>query len=136
MKIEHLAVYVSDLEAVREFFVTYFGARTNDLYHNPVTNFRSYFLSFDDAQGENSTPSNARLELMQRPDVTETTNGGDRLGYHHMAISVGSKEAVDKLTQRLHTDGYEVLSGPRTTGDGYYESSVRVIEDILIEITI
>ncbi|MDO5098632.1 MAG: VOC family protein [Corynebacterium sp.] len=136
MKIEHLAVYVADLEAVREFFVTYFGATANDLYHNPVTNFRSYFLSFDDAQTEGDPCRGARLELMQRPDVAEGVSDGDRLGYHHIAISVGSTEAVDELSRRLHDDGYPVISGPRTTGDGYYESCVQGIENILIEITI
>lgn len=127
MKIEHIALYVNDLEGARDFFVTYFGAKPNEGYHNPKTDFRSYFLSFDDG---------SRLEIMTKPDLTDSGDFLNRFGYVHIAFSVGSKEAVDSLTARLKADGYPVLSGPRTTGDGYYESCILGFEGNQIEITI
>ncbi|MDO5747455.1 MAG: VOC family protein, partial [Actinomycetaceae bacterium] len=116
-----------DLEAARTFFTTYFDATSNDMYHNPTTDFRSYFLTFD---------SGARLELMNRPGMEDSEKPLARTGYAHIAISVGSKEAVDNVTARLKADGYEVISGPRTTGDGYYESCIFAIENNQVEITI
>ncbi len=127
MKIEHIAVYVQDLEKTRDFFVKYFAAKSNAMYHNPNTDFKSYFLSFDDG---------ARLEIMQKPGVEAQTENQMRTGFIHMAISVGSKEQVDTLTETLKQDGYTVTSGPRTTGDGYYESCVVAVEGNLIEITV
>ncbi len=127
MKIEHIAMYVQDLEKTKEFFVKYFAAKSNAMYHNPNTDFKSYFLSFDDG---------ARLEIMQKPGVEAQTENQMRTGFIHMAISVGSKEQVDKLTETLKQDGYMVTSGPRTTGDGYYESCVVAVEGNLIEITV
>ena len=127
MKIEHIALYVNDLEKARDFFVTYFGAVSNEEYHNPNTDFRSYFLTFDDG---------ARLEIMTKPELTDSGDFLNRFGYAHVAFSIGSKEAVDSLTERLKQDGYPVISGPRTTGDGYYESCVVGFEGNLIEITV
>lgn len=127
MKIEHIAMYVDDLEKARDFFVRYFGAESNSGYHNVNTDFRSYFLKFDDG---------ARLEIMNKPGITGGGKGPDESGYIHIAFSVGSREKVDELTATLKRDGYEVLSGPRTTGDGYYESCVRGIEGNLVEITV
>lgn len=127
MKIEHVAMYVNDLEAAKDFFVKYFGGRANELYHNKKTDFRSYFISFEDG---------ARLEIMNKPQMEEVGKGISRTGYIHLAFSVGSKENVDELTEILKNDGYEVLSGPRTTGDGYYESCILGIEGNQIEITV
>lgn len=127
MKIEHAAMYVTDLEGAKAFFETYLEAHSGDLYHNQKTGFRSYFLSFDDG---------ARLEIMNHPEMQDEEKGLRRTGLIHLAFSTGSKEAVDSLTARLKNDGYEVLSGPRTTGDGYYESCIAVIEGNQIEITV
>lgn len=127
MKIEHIALYVNDLEKARDFFVTYFGAEPNEGYHNPNTDFRSYFLRFQD---------DARLEIMTKPDLTDSGDFLNRFGYAHIAFSVGSRDAVDALTARLKKDGYPVISGPRTTGDGYYESCILGFEGNLIEITV
>lgn len=127
MRIEHAALYVNDLEGARDFFVRFFGATSNDGYHNPRTNFRSYFLSFDDG---------ARLEVMTRPDMTDAEKDAARTGWAHLAFSVGSEDEVDRLTAELAAAGYEVLSGPRTTGDGYYESCVLGPEDNQVEITV
>ena len=127
MKIEHIALYVNDLEKARDFFVTYFDAVSNQGYHNVRTDFRSYFLTFGDG---------ARLEIMTKPDLTDSGDLLGRYGYAHLAFSVGSKEAVDTLTRRLKADGYVVLSGPRTTGDGYYESCIIGYEGNIIEVTV
>lgn len=127
MQIEHIALYVNDLEEARRFFITYLGAKSNEGYHNPRTGFRSYFLSFD---------GGARLELMNKPEMPDFPKELTRTGYAHLAFSVGSKEAVDALTATLKADGYAVVSGPRTTGDGYYESCIVVIEGNQIELTI
>ena len=112
MKIEHIALYVNDLEGARDFFARYFGGQPGGLYHNKTTGFRSYFLTFADG---------ARLELMTRPGLADPA---------------GSREAVDALTARLAADGWPAVSGPRVTGDGYYESCVAGFEGNLIEITV
>ncbi len=127
MKIDHIAMYVNDLEGAKEFFVNYLHGVPNEGYHNRKTDFRSYFLTFEDG---------ARLELMSRPGMEDGPKSMQRTGYIHIAFSVGSKERVDQLTARLKADGYEVVSGPRTTGDGYYESCVIGLEGNQIEITV
>ena len=127
MKIEHIAMYVNDLEAARDFFAEYLGGKSNDGYHNKTTDFRSYFICFD---------GGTRLEIMTKPNLKDQAKPLNRTGYAHIAFSVGSKEKVDELTERLKADGFEVVSGPRTTGDGYYESCVVAIEGNQIEITV
>ena len=127
MRIEHIAMYVNDLEKTKEFFVKYFNAISNEGYHNKTTDFRSYFLSFDDG---------ARLEIMNKPQMMDDEKGINRTGFVHIAFSLGSKDAVDALTEKMRNDGYNVISGPRTTGDGYYESSIIGIEGNQIEITV
>lgn len=127
MHIEHIAMYVNDLEKTTDFFVKYFNAKSNEGYHNKKTDFRSYFLSFDDG---------ARLEIMNKPNMDDSPKALTRTGYVHIAFSLGSKAAVDDLTAKMKTDGYEVISGPRTTGDGYYESCIVGIEGNQIEITV
>lgn len=127
MKVEHIAMYVTDLEAVKEFFVKYFGAKANNGYHNLKTDFRSYFLSFDEG---------ARLELMNKPQMIDSVKDINRTGYVHIAFSLGSVEKVDQLTTKLQSDGYEVISAPRTTGDGYYESCIIDLEGNQIELTV
>lgn len=125
MKIEHVALYVNDLEKAKVFFMKYFNAKPNDGYHNPTKKFRSYFLTFD---GE------ARLEIMNKADMVDAEKILTRTGFAHISFSVGSKEKVDELTARLKSDGFEVISGPRTTGDGYYESCIIDLEGNQIEI--
>lgn len=127
MKIEHIAMYVNDLIKTKEFFEKYFNAKSNDGYHNKNTDFKSYFLTFDDG---------ARLEIMNRPKMNDTEKTLTQTGFIHIAFSVGSKEKVDELTTKLKMDGYNIISGPRITGDGYYESCIVGIEDNQIEITV
>ena len=125
MKLDHLAMYVKDLEAAKAFFVQYFGASSNEMYHNPKTGLRTYFLSFGDG---------SRLEIMSRPDVVDNGINHFQTGYIHLAFSVGGKKEVDELTNTLRADGFTVVSGPRVTGDGYYESCIEGFEGNLIEI--
>ena len=127
MRIEHIAMYVNDLEKARDFFIKYFQAVSNEGYHNKTTDFRSYFLTFDDG---------ARLEIMNKPGMADEEKALARTGYIHIAFSLGSKDAVDQLTAQMKADGFEVVSGPRTTGDGYYESCIVGIEGNQIEITV
>ena len=126
MRIEHIAMYVNDLETTKEFFVKFFNASSNTKYYNPKTGLETYFLSFEDG---------ARLEIMKRPNMVSSKKTLTRTGYIHLAFSVGSKEKVDLLTSQLEQAGYEIISGPRTTGDGYYESCVLGPEGNQIEIT-
>ena len=129
MKIEHIAIWGRDLERMKAFYETYFEGKSNELYHNPKKQFSSYFISF--SQG-------CRLELMHSPAFLPILSEMDKetIGLAHFAISVGTKERVDKLTAKLKVDGYAVVGLPRTTGDGYYESVVLDPENNRIEITI
>lgn len=118
MKIEHVAMYVNNLEIAREFFVKYFGAFANTGYHNKKTDFKSYFLTFDDG---------SRLEIMNKPAMEDAEKTLSRTGFIHIAFSVGSKEKVDELTAQMKADGYSVVSEPRTTGDGYYATIKMIV---------
>lgn len=126
MKINHIAIYVCDLEKSRLFYETYFGGRANTRYHNPKTGLQTYFLSFEDG---------ARLELMSRPGCSDSDRNEFSLGLTHLAFSTGSREAVDALTARLAAAGCTVAGQPRMTGDGYYESVVLDPDGNRIEIT-
>ena len=127
MRIDHAALFCRDLEQMRQFFIDYFDALSNEQYHNPRTGLRTYILSF--------TEGSTRLELMQRSDVQDSDPSQPSIGYVHLSFAVGSKKGVDLLTRRLATDGYTVTSGPRTTGDGYSESCILGPEGIQIEVT-
>lgn len=129
MKIEHIAIWVDNIELMREFYLTYFAVASSEKYYNPNKNYTSYFLSF----GEDKT----RIELMLRPDIAEIIGKrGFTEGFAHLAIFVESKTAVNELTERLRADNYTIESEPRTTGDGYYESVVLDPEGNRIEITV
>ena len=126
MRIEHLAMYVNDLEREKKFFETYFDATAGEKYVHDEIGFSSYFLNFRDG---------ARLELMHNTEMDDPEKSRKRTGFIHIAFAVGGKDTVDELTAKLKNDGYEVISGPRTTGDGYYESCVLDPEGNQIEIT-
>jgi lactoylglutathione lyase len=127
MRIEHVALWTRDFEGLRAFYERYLGATAGGRYHNPNKQFQSRFLSFE---------SGARIELMHSPQVEESGTAAARFGYAHLAIALGSQQAVDELTARLRADGYPVLDGPRRTGDGYYESVVLDPEGNRIELTV
>ncbi|HHQ8913923.1 TPA: VOC family protein [Bacillus cereus] len=126
MKIEHVAIWVNDLEGMRDFYKQYFNGEENSLYDNPKKQFKSYFITFE---------GGTRLELMKQVGLDDALQT-QTIGYAHIAFSVGSEEKVNELTNTLKEAGYPVLNGPRTTGDGYYESVVSDPEGNQIEITI
>lgn len=129
MKIEHIAIWTKDLERLKKFYEKYFKASSNELYTNQKKKFNSYFLTFD---------SGIRLEIMQRPDIesAKKSPGKEYYGYAHLAISAGSEEKVNELTEILRNDGFPILDGPRRTGDGYYESVISDPDGNRIEITV
>jgi lactoylglutathione lyase len=125
IRLEHVAVWVRDIDLVASFYARYFDARIGERYRNPRKDFESRFLSFD---------GGARLELMSRGDIT-TREPGHRLGFAHVALAVGGEAAVDALAARLAAEGITLLDGPRRTGDGYYECVVRDPEGNCVEVS-
>jgi lactoylglutathione lyase len=126
MRIEHLAIWVQDLEKMKSFYSRYFGATAGPKYFSEKKNFESYFLHLKEG---------CRIELMRIPHVNEFAKK-EMLGLAHIAIAVGTKELVDSLTLKIKSDGFKAIGEPRTTGDGYYESVVLDPEGNRIEITI
>lgn len=126
MKIEHLAIWVDDIEVMKKFYMHYFNMSSNNKYVNPIRKFSSYFLSF----GNSST----RIELMHIPNMDAPQSRGNLKGLAHIAISVGCKDAVNELTEKFRADGYIIASEPRTSGDGYYESAILDPEGNYVEI--
>lgn len=128
MRIEHIAIWADDIELLRNFYMKYFNLKSGDKYVNSTKGFTSYFLSF----GEDKT----RIELMHIPDMENPASRGNLKGLAHFAISVGSQETVNGLTECLRADGYTILSEPRVTGDGCYESAIADPEGNYVEITV
>ena len=126
LSIEHIAIYTSDLERLKAFYMKYFNAKSNMKYQNK-SGFSSYFLSFT---------SGARLEIMSHSELIERDAMDKVSGISHIAFSIGSKESVVALTDRIVSDGYTLLSPSRETGDGYFESCVADPDGNHIEITV
>lgn len=125
MNINHVAVYVSDLDKSKDYYMKFFEGVSNEMYVN-AKGFKSYFITFD---------SGARLELMTKPEIINEVSKTECMGWSHVAFSVGDRSAVIRITERIIADGYELLSGPRTTGDGYFESCVTDPDGNRVEIT-
>ena len=125
MNIEHVAIYVNNLEVEREFFMKYFGAKASEKYTNFRSDFTSYFLTFDNG---------SRFEIMHRTGMFDPKKEKYRSGYHHIALNVGDKKDVDALTSKIEDDGMVIVAAPRKTGDGYYASIVTDPEGNEIEI--
>ena len=125
MRIEHVAMYVNDMERARDFFIKYFNSKTGEKYHTFRSGFSSYFLTFEDG---------SHLEIMQRPKMDDSPKGTYRTGYHHIAIEVGDRKDVDDITKKLQQDGYNIVSGARTTGDLCYASVITDEEGNEIEL--
>lgn len=128
MQIEHIAIWTKDIERLKKFYVDYFDGTAGEKYTNTKKQFQSYFIKFE---------AGARLEIMQKPTIPDNLNDtiNEYIGLIHIAISVGSAEKVNKLTEKLKADGYSVVSEPRHTGDGYYESCILDPDGNRIEIT-
>jgi len=125
MNIDHVAIYVNNLEVEKAFFVKYFGAKASQRYTNFQGDFKSYFLDFDNG---------SRFEIMHRQSMIDPKKAKYRSGYHHIALNVGNKKAVDDLTRLMEDDGIYIVAAPRKTGDGYYASIVADPEDNEIEL--
>lgn len=126
MQIEHIAIWVNGIEKMKSFYEKYFNCVSNDKYINHNKQFESYFLSFE---------NDARIELMKMPSIPENALKDQYTGFAHLAIKTNNKHTVDALTQHLKNDGYTIISEPRETGDGYYESCILDPENNRIEIT-
>lgn len=126
MKIEHLAIWTNQLEALKDFYCNFFKATSSEKYHNPNKQFSSYFLTFE---------SGSRLELMHRPQLNDVNNNAS-VGLAHFAFSVGSEQEVDRMTEFLKKEGYPPVDGPRRTGDGYYESTFQDPDGNVVELTV
>lgn len=123
--LDHIAIYTTHLERLKDFYVRYFEAIPNEGYHNPKTGLRTHLLSFGDG---------SRLEIMCRPEIVSREDTSPASGLTHLAFRVGSKEAVVQLTQKLIDDGYSLKSAPRMTGDGFFESCILDPDSNEIEI--
>lgn len=129
MILEHVAIWTDDLERLKKYYVQYFGGLANEKYTNSLKGFSSYFISFD---------SGARLELMTRTDIPDNLN--DRVvaqhkGIIHLAFGVATKAEVEEKAQQLQVAGFKILSGPRKTGDGYYEFETLDPDNNRLEVT-
>lgn len=124
MDIDHVAIWTDNIEIEKDFFLKYFECTANKMYTNPGKKFSSYFITFQEG---------TRIELMNRADIN-LRKAGETFGLAHIAVDVGSREKVDRLTQILVKDGHTVVSRPRVTGDGYYEGVVLDPENNIIEL--
>ncbi len=125
MNIDHIAIWTNDLERVKEFYLKYFNCTANKKYENKKKQFSSYFLTFSEG---------SRIELMKSHSIKEW-NKSEQIGFAHLAINVGTKEKVDSLTRKIEEAGMTIISPPRITGDGYYESVIADPENNRIELT-
>lgn len=129
MTLEHVAIWTRQLEKLKNYYITYFGGTPNTKYVNEEKSFESYFLAF---------ASGARLELMSRPTVPVNLNdtvNEQHLGIIHLAFGVDSMDEVDQKASQLKNDGFPILSGPRKTGDGYYEFETLDPDNNRVEVT-
>ncbi len=128
MRIEHVAIWTDNLERLTSFYEKYFQGKRNEKYSNKKKKFESYFLSFD---------SGCRLEIMSMEGIPASKDDVYQqfAGLIHLAFDLGNKIAVDQKTAELVKDGFELLDGPRITGDGYYESVILDPDHNRVELT-
>lgn len=129
MKIEHIAIWTTQLEQLKDFYCKYFDGKANEKYRNEEKQFESYFVSFGNG---------ARLEIMSRPDIPASLNDTvkrQHLGLIHFAFEVSSMEEVDQMAKHFEDEGLQILSGPRKTGDGYYEFETLDPDNNRLEVT-
>ena len=136
-RIDHAAVWVSDLAGARDFYARWFAGRPNGEYHNTRTGLRTFILAFapdasDDGSG-GPGGRGTRLELMSRPDITARPDA-EALGWAHISFALPGRADVDDLAARARAAGVPVVDGPRLTGDGYYEAVLLDPEGNRVEI--
>jgi lactoylglutathione lyase len=129
MTLEHVAIWTNRLEELKKYYETFFGAKSNQKYTNPQKQFESYFLTFE---------SGARLEIMKMPNIPDNQNDTvkkQHLGIIHLAFGVDTMQEVDEKAETLKKAGFPILSGPRKTGDGYYEFETLDPDQNRLEVT-
>lgn len=129
MILEHIAIWTDNLEGLKNYYIQYFGAIANEKYTNQQNQFQSYFLTFE---------SGARLEIMTKPGLPENKNdraNAQHKGIIHLAFGVNTMEEVDKKADQLQSGGFQILRGPRKTGDGYYEFETLDPDGNRLEVT-
>jgi lactoylglutathione lyase len=129
MILEHAAIWCKDLEAMKDFYVKYLDGVSNQKYVNEAKRYESYFVSFGEG---------ARLELMSKPNIPENLNdaiSSQHKGIIHLAFETASRKEVDEKARLFVANGFQLLDGPRVTGDGYYEFVTHDPEYNRIEIT-
>ena len=129
MTLEHVAIWTNKLEELKDYYTKYFGGISNDKYINEKREFHSYFISFN---------SGARLEIMTMPNIPANLNDTvvkQHSGIIHLAFGVDTKQEVEEKATQLKEDGFKILSGPRKTGDGYYEFETLDPDNNRLEVT-
>lgn len=129
MTLEHAAVWTNDLEKLKDYYCLYFGGIANKKYTNTQKKFSSYFLTFS---------GGARLEIMSMEGIPANENDtvkSQHLGFIHLAFGVATMEEVDAKARELKAAGFPILSGPRKTGDGYYEFETLDPDNNRLEVT-
>lgn len=126
---EHAAIWTDNLESLKDFYVKYLGGKSNEKYFNEKKHYQSYFISFGPG---------ARLELMTRPNIPVNQNDTISLQYKgiiHLAFGATTKQEVDEKAKLFIANGFQILDGPRITGDGFYEFVTLDPDNNRIEIT-
>jgi lactoylglutathione lyase len=126
MRIAHIALWTRDLDMAAKFFETYFDATIGNPYHSKNrVGFVSRFVRLPGGD--------VQIELMTGPWVADAS--GESVGWDHVAIALGSERAVLALAERCKVDGC-LKSGPRWTGDGFFEAVVVMPDGSPVEITV
>jgi lactoylglutathione lyase len=127
MKIDHIALWVDDLEKMRNFYLQYFDTASGELYINPAKKFSSYFISF--------YGGGSRIELMNRQDIVKiNATPGLTIGLTHLAVTAGNSTIVNEMVELFRKDGYKIIGEPRISGDGYYEAVILDPENNVVEL--
>jgi lactoylglutathione lyase len=129
MMIDHVAIWTTQLERLKDYYIKYFHGCANEKYLNNDKHFESYFVSFD---------SGARLELMQMPGIPENLNDPvvkQYLGIIHLSFGMESMDLVNDKFIELKKDGFRILREPRKTGDGYWEFETLDPDNNRIEVS-
>jgi lactoylglutathione lyase len=129
MTIDHVAIWTTQIEKLKDFYVKYFNGTVNRKYRNNENNFESYFVSFGPG---------SRIELMQKPGIPENLNDPvekQHLGIIHLSFGAENMAEVNRKSADLSRDGYIILRGPRKTGDGYWEFETLDPDNNRIEVS-